>query len=481
MKRLSITAKIWLSIGVFVAGFVGTTALGQIQGRSTENTLRVTSEALFPAAQRSQEAEGAFQRAVKGLSDAVVMQDASGLERAAEDGRTVTQNLQAIAAIPDLSPDLSKVRAEEAAKLARTAGQYLTDAVATYGTVLKNPEAMTPAMQGHMRDLASGSDSVKAGLQALKEGCSGDLRQQLASVQASSTRARLVALMLFGATIVFSGIIVNLTIRRAITGPIVRVIRGVQDSADASAATSGRIAQSGQGVARDAQEQAACVQETSASLEQISATSKQNADRATEADTLMKNARQTIDRAARSMDELTKSMDEISKSSSHVAAVLKNIDEIAFHTNILALNAAVEAARAGEAGAGFSVVADEVRSLAQRTADAARQSAEMVEKTIIDVTHGVKLVSAAHAAFNEVSSTIASGGQVVSQIAASSIEQARGVEHIGQAIARIEAVTQNNAANAQQTAESAQAMTTEVQTTRRHLDELVAVVGLKAA
>jgi methyl-accepting chemotaxis protein len=122
-----------------------------------------------------------------------------------------------------------------------------------------------------------------------------------------------------------------------------------------------------------------------------------------------------------------------------------------------------------------------VRSLAQRAAEAARRSAEMVEKTIADVSHGVQLVSQAHVAFNEVSSTIASGGQVVSQIAASSEEQARGVAHIGQAIARIEAVTQNNAANAQHTAENADAMTAQVETTRQHLSQLVAVVGMKAA
>jgi methyl-accepting chemotaxis protein len=477
MNRLNITAKIWLSIGVFVLGFILSTVLGQIQGRNAEDTLRTTSGALFPAAQRSQEAEAAFQRMVKGFSDAVVVQDTSGLDRAAEDGRQVAASLTAIAAIPDLS----KARSEEATRLAASVQQYLTEAVATYGTVLSNPAAMTAEMQSRMRDLASSNDTIKAALQRLTEGCSGDLRQQLATVQQNSTSARWLALALFGTTLLVASVIVNLTIRRSITGPIVRVIHGVQQAADASAATSDRMAQSGQGVARDAQEQAACVQETSASLEEISATSRQNASRANEADTLMKTARHTVDRAAQSMNDLTESMDVISKSSNQVAAVLKSIDEIAFHTNILALNAAVEAARAGEAGAGFSVVADEVRSLAQRAAEAARRSAEMVEKTIADVSHGVQLVSQAHLAFNEVSSTIASGGQVVSQIAASSEEQARGVAHIGQAIARIEAVTQNNAANAQHTAENADAMTAQVETTRQHLSQLVAVVGMKAA
>jgi methyl-accepting chemotaxis protein len=248
---------------------------------------------------------------------------------------------------------------------------------------------------------------------------------------------------------------------------------------DQSAGAADQMNESGKVVARDAQEQAACIEETSASLEEISATTRQNANRAGEADSLMRGARQTVDKAAQSMDQLTKSMDAISKSSNQVAAVLKSIDEIAFHTNILALNAAVEAARAGEAGAGFSVVAGEVRSLAQRAAEAARNSADIVEKTISDVAQGVQLVSMAHGAFKEVSSSIATSSEVVTSIAASSEEQARGVGHIGQAISRIEAVTQNNVNNAHQTADAASAMHGQIQTTREHLAELVAVVGLK--
>ena len=195
----------------------------------------------------------------------------------------------------------------------------------------------------------------------------------------------------------------------------------------------------------------------------------------------MQTARQTVDRAAHSMDDLNSSMTLISQSSQQVAGVLKSIDEIAFHTNILALNAAVEAARAGEAGAGFSVVADEVRSLAHRAAEAARNSSAIIDQTVEHVTKGVDLVGHASAAFKQVSVTIGSGTQIVSQIAASSDEQARGVSNIGQAVARIEHLTQRNVANAQQTADGASAMNTQLEETRRYLDELVAVVGLRNA
>ncbi len=472
MNRLNITAKIWLSIAIFVLGYVISTGLQQVQGVSTERTLRTVSQALFPAAQRSQEAEAAFQRVVKGFGDAVLIQDASALDRAVDDGRQVTAGLRAIAAIGGIAED----RAQQARKLASAVEQLVSDARDAYGTVMSNPSAMA-TMQGRMGDLASRTDSVKTELKQVKERFSQDLQERLRNVEGSSAQHRWVALIVFAATLLLAAVLVNLTIRRAIAGPILRVIDGLQGAAEEAAQASTQVAQSGKLVANDAQQQASYIEETSASLEEIASTTRENANRAGEADRLMREATGTVGRATHAMDELTNSMGVISKSSRQVSDVLKSIDEIAFHTNILALNAAVEAARAGEAGAGFSVVADEVRSLAHRAAEAAKRSAEIIERTISDVANGVQLVSTAHGAFTEVATSITGSSTVVSQIALSSQEQARGVTQIREAISKIEAVTQSNVANAQQTADAAAAMSTQVQATREHLEELVAVVG----
>ena len=474
MHRLNITAKIWLSVGVYILGYVLSTGLSQLQGHNARNSLQVTSEALFPAAQRSQEAESAFQRMVKGFGDAVIVQDASGLDRALEDGRQTVAALKAVASIPGLSVE----RCEQAGRLASSVDQLVADARSTYGAAMAG--TMSSSMQDQMRALAARTDEARAALTKTKEQFAGDLRLQLSALEGDSSRQSLLALAVFGATLVLAGVIVHLTIRGSITGPVIRVIGGVQESANEAARAAAQMAQSGTEVSQNAQEQAACIEETSASLEEITATTRQNADRAGEADRLMQSARQTVERAAKAMNDLTASMNLISKSSNQVASVLKNIDEIAFHTNILALNAAVEAARAGEAGAGFSVVADEVRSLAHRAAEAARNSGSIIEQTLGDVSKGAEFVNHAQTAFQDVSTTIASGTQIVSQIAASSDEQARGITNIGKAITRIESLTQRNVSNAQQTAEGAASMTTQVENTRMYLDELAAVVGSRS-
>ncbi len=474
MKHLNITAKIWLSIGVFILGYVLATVLGQVQGLTTEARLQSTGAALFPAAQSAQEAEAAFQRMSTAFSNAVLLQDACALEGAGKEGQTVVASLRTISTIRGIDP----ARAHQTSELGASVESFSTEAQQLYSQLLANPSKLSE-LRDRAASLATTTSTLKQSLAKTREDLASDLRVELQKLVSGSASQRRIALAVFAGTLLAAAFIVNLTIRRAITGPIGRVIEGMRQSADGASEASGQMNRSGAVVARDAQQQAAYLQETTASLAHISATTRTNAGQASQADHLMREATQSVLQAMSSMNDLAQSMDTIQRSSKQVVGVLKNLDNIAFQTNILALNAAVEAARAGAAGSGFSVVADEVRSLAKKSTDSARQSADIVEKTIADVANGVALVARAHDAFSAVSSTIRNGSEMVSRIAENSTEQAKGITRIGDALGKIEKVTQSNASNAQQTAVSASQMTSQIESTRRHLEDLVSVVGVR--
>jgi methyl-accepting chemotaxis protein len=213
-------------------------------------------------------------------------------------------------------------------------------------------------------------------------------------------------------------------------------------------------------VAEGASEQAASVQETSSSLEEISSMTRQNADNAGRVKQLADETGQVVKQAYGSIQEMMTAMEQISAASAETGKIIKTIDEIAFQTNLLALNAAVEAARAGEAGMGFAVVADEVRNLAQRAAQAAGTTAELIEGTVKKVNLGYDLVTKTHGIFEQVFKGSNQMGELVDEITVASQEQARGVEQVNIAVAQMDKVVQQNAAGAEEIASAIAAFKT---------------------
>ena len=246
-----------------------------------------------------------------------------------------------------------------------------------------------------------------------------------------------------------------ISIFRTVIKPIQQVMEELSNTSNELASASAQLTHSSQTLSSDASEQASSVEETSASLEEMSSMIQSTAKNAQDAKSLTSETRLVAETSSRTMVEMVEAMAEIDSSSAEVAKILKNIDEIAFQTNILALNAAVEAARAGEAGAGFAVVADEVRSLAQRSAAAAKETAEKIEAAIASSRQGAQCNTRVGESLTLISEKVKATDVLAGEIAAAAREQAQGIEQINLALLQMEKVSQNNASNAEESASAA--------------------------
>jgi len=279
------------------------------------------------------------------------------------------------------------------------------------------------------------------------------------------------------AVAILVGLAIAFFLSRGVTRSLHKVIDGLSEGATQVISASGQISGASQSLAEGASQQAAAIEETSSSLEEISSMTKLNADNAGQADSRMKEAGRVLDEASNSMKDLIHSMQEITQASEDTSKIIKSIDEIAFQTNLLALNAAVEAARAGEAGAGFAVVADEVRNLAMRAADAAKNTANLIEMTIKKVKDGSELVSKTNESFVRMSSTASGVAELVGEIAAASREQSLGIEQVNKAVAEMDKVVQHNAANAEENAAASEEMNAQAYQMQTFVEDLSAIVG----
>jgi methyl-accepting chemotaxis protein len=258
-----------------------------------------------------------------------------------------------------------------------------------------------------------------------------------------------------------------------------RTLNDLEAVGDRLISASGQISSSSQILAEGSSEQAASLEETSSSLEEMSSMTRTNAENANHADKIVRDALKDIGDADSAMTQLTSSMQEISSASDQTRKIVNTIDEISFQTNLLALNAAVEAARAGEAGAGFAVVADEVRNLAMRAAEAAKNTAQLIEQTVRKIDEGAQLVSKTNQAFKLVKTGAEKIGELVGEIAAASNEQAQGITQVNNSVADMDKVVQQNAANAEESASSAEEMKLQSSQLKDTVAQLAALVGRK--
>jgi methyl-accepting chemotaxis protein len=379
----------------------------------------------------------------------------------------------------------------------RAAGQAYNDAMTSF---LKNWLARED--MGQKRGVAA--DSVLAEAKTTATG-SADTTGKMATSAAGALSTASTTMIVGLCIALVAGILMAFFLTRSITKPIKTVADALSAGADQTSSAANQVSSASQSLAEGASEQAASLEETSSSLEEMSSMTKRNAESAKHAKDLanitksaaeagsqcVQSMSQSMDRIQGSSNELRQAMGAVKESNNEVAKIIKTIDEIAFQTNILALNAAVEAARAGEAGMGFAVVADEVRNLAQKSAAAARETAEKIEAAISRTEAGVRV---SEKVVDDLKTVLEQSRQVesslkgieeksrevnglVGEIAEASLEQSQGIEQVNTAVNQMDKVTQSNAANAEESASAAEELNAQAENLKEAVNELLTMVN----
>jgi methyl-accepting chemotaxis protein/methyl-accepting chemotaxis protein-1 (serine sensor receptor) len=302
----------------------------------------------------------------------------------------------------------------------------------------------------------------------------GDKNAEAAS--ATVSQARLWSGLLLAISVLLGSLLAFL-ITRSVNKALSQAISELSDGAQQVASAASQVSSSSQSLAQGSSEQAASLQETSASSEEINSMARKNTENSQAGSVEMAKAAQLVADSNTRLEEMVASMKDITDSSSKISKIIKVIDEIAFQTNILALNAAVEAARAGEAGMGFAVVADEVRNLAQRCAQAAKDTSALIEESIEKSAVGSRNLGLVAEGIKAITASANHMKTLVDEVNLGSQEQARGIEQIGKAITQMEQVTQTTAANAEESASAAEELNAQSETLKDIVDRLTAMVG----
>lgn len=421
------------------------------------------------------------------------------LRRAVHSVEGVVTNL----GISELEMILLKCRRHEKDYLLRGNTNYLKDIAARIAEFEQQMRKCdpSPAVQtkasaawkeylGNMQRIVDVDQEIGEAERACQEAAEGFEKQmeQLAEVTSAGISAaqqnaltalasgKMFMLVLLGAGVLI-GLAVASFLTRSITRPIQVALVSQSSSADRTASAAAQVAAASQQLAEGASEQAASLEETGASLEEMASMVKGNADSASKAKSIAGEARAAAEAGVSDLLGMRTAMQEIAASNGEVAKIVRDIDEIAFQTNVLALNAAVEAARAGDAGLGFAVVAEEVRSLAQRCARSAKETSAKIEDAIGKSGRGVQVSNKVAESFDRIAGRTREVDEYVGQIARASDEQARGIQQVTNAVAEMDKVTQANASSAEESASASEELSKEARTMKEAVEALQALIG----
>jgi len=355
-------------------------------------------------------------------------------------------------------------------------GKQLTDDIQKYKEIILNFHQVAGELRKRKDDMNVEKENLLIMMEKMDDHIAESSEKSLESLNKEIySQLGLVSIAAFFVTL--SVIFLSYLQGRSITNSLKLIISGLQNTSERMTTASEQVFSTSQRLAKGTSNQAASLEETSSSLEEMDTMIQQNTENISRTDHIVKNSAKGIEIANSSMMLLLKSMNDISQASINIRKIIKNINEIAFQTNLLSLNAAIEAARAGEAGAGFAVVADEVRNLAMRSADAAKNTAEIIEITVKKVTEGSEVVSTVHETFAQVESDSQEIRQLVAEVAVSSNEHAHGINQVSRAVNDMDKVVQQNVEDSEMLAATSEEMNIQVKDMTEFVQELAVLVS----
>jgi hypothetical protein len=465
---MGIRGKLLCSIGVLGLGYILFFGLMEWTTSTTQKHLHIASDSLFPAAASLLQTQASYQKLEKSYKDAVVMQDASVLNSGDSEAASGASALAAARDKLEFSPDL---RQQADDLLAR-----FTDLHSRSKSVYASAMSATTMSSDTQGNLAKVDQDSKAMEQSLSDFYTmvgkTSYQSELDAVNASTNRQAWMGGALFLLAILIAGGSLYI-MEKQVSAPLRDLAHRLADGAQKVEQSAGQVSTSSQSLFQDCSQQVATLEETAASSEEIRSMAQTSTQNCSTTANLVSMSQNKFILTNQSLQELTKAMDEINGSSTKISKVIKLIDEIAFQTNILALNAAVEAARAGEAGMGFAVVAEEVRNLSQRCAQAASDSAAMIEESMGKCESGKSRLDDVTAAIKAVTEESLKVKELVDQINVGSAEQTRGISQIARAISEMEKVTQASTSNAESGAAVAEVLNSE----SNSLNEIVRILS----
>ncbi|MCC6362022.1 MAG: MCP four helix bundle domain-containing protein [Bryobacterales bacterium] len=475
MSQMTISKKLLLSLGALVAFVLGLSYVS-LSGLSSLND---ALESAYKKEARKIALAGQLNTSV---SEMLAMENAVLVRTYTKDREKQAENLKAYErAKAAVAKAISEVKPLIYVEEARQAVEAIERADA----------AWTPQHEAMMRHIESGQmelamkvhdDRILPLTDEQKKAAENLTAVQFRIAKASEERAaatqgtaRWLVVLFISLSLLVAAI--ALFVVRMIDKNLTQAVSELSEGAEQVASAAAQVSASSQSLAQGSSEQAASLEETSASSEEINSMARKNSENSRGAADLMTQSQSKFVQANVSLDHSVVAMAEINTQSDKISKIIKVIDEIAFQTNILALNAAVEAARAGEAGMGFAVVADEVRNLAQRCAQAAKDTASLIEESITKSNDGKAKVDQVATMIRAITEEASKVKTLVDEVNLGSQEQARGIEQIGKAIIQMEQVTQKTAANAEESASAAEELNAQSETLKDVVEKLAAMVG----